>query len=127
MNIWWLHRACPRPYQELTQGLRRLAAWRSRMIEFGHGDRTEMEPGEALAIARETEPGEAPAHDPDDASGLPVGAAVTVSADDYGRDPIAGRLVSATARRIVIEREAEGLGRLNVHFPRVGYLLSPAA
>jgi hypothetical protein len=48
-------------------------------------------------------------------------------ADDYGRDPIAGRLVAANAAEVVIAREAEGLGTLNIHFPRAGYLAVPAS
>ncbi len=47
-------------------------------------------------------------------------------ADDYGRDPIAGTLVAANARRVVIAREDPALGRLQVHFPRVGYAVVPA-
>jgi len=49
-----------------------------------------------------------------------------VRADDYGRDPIAGRLVAANAERIVIARESDELGATYVHFPRVGYLLAGA-
>jgi glutathione S-transferase len=51
---------------------------------------------------------------------------VTVSADDYGRDPVAGTLVTATPERVVIAREDPDLGGLNVHFPRVGYVVLPA-
>lgn len=50
---------------------------------------------------------------------------MTVAADDYGRDPIAGALVAVNAQRIVIQREVGELGWLNIHFPRVGYVLSP--
>jgi glutathione S-transferase len=65
-------------------------------------------------------------HDPADPSGLAPGAAVTVRADDYGRDPIKGRLVAVNADRIVIAREGAELGATHVHFPRVGYLLAAA-
>ena len=51
---------------------------------------------------------------------------MTVSADDYGRDPIAGSLVVANAERIVIARESAELGVIHVHFPRVGYMLTAA-
>jgi glutathione S-transferase len=124
MNVWWLFGTLPPVATELTRGMPRLLAWRERMLAFGHGHRTEAQPAEALAMARAAEPGKAPTHDVADPSGLAPGDAVLVSADDYGRDPIAGRLVSASARRIVIAREAEGLGLVNVHFPRVGYLLA---
>jgi hypothetical protein len=35
-------------------------------------------------------------------------------------------LVAATPHRIVIHREAGELGGLNIHFPRVGYVLAAA-
>jgi glutathione S-transferase len=126
MNVWWLFGALGPVAAELTVGMPRLVAWRERMLAQGHGERTEATPAEALDAARAAEPADAPAHDPDDPSRLSLGQRVTVAADDYGRDPIAGRLVSATARRIVIAREAEGLGRIHVHFPRAGYLLAAA-
>jgi len=47
---------------------------------------------------------------------------VTVMADDYGRDPIAGALVAATPDRLVIARDSAELGALHIHFPRAGYI-----
>jgi hypothetical protein len=127
MNVWWLLRAVEPVAQDLLHGMRRTLEWRERMAGVRHGTRQELSGPEALAIARSSEPGPAPPHDPDDPSGLPVGAAVTVRADDYGRDPIDGRLVAASAERIVIERDGGELGRLNLHFPRVGYILAAAS
>jgi len=51
---------------------------------------------------------------------------VTVAADDYGRDPIAGTLIAARADRVVIAREDDRLGRTHLHFPRVGFDLAAA-
>jgi glutathione S-transferase len=127
MNVWWLLRAVEPVAQDLLSGMRRTLEWRERMAGIRHGTREELSGAEALAIATSSEPGAAPPHDPDDPSGLPVGAAVTVRADDYGRDPIDGRLVAASAERIVIERAAGEMGRLNLHFPRVGYILAAAS
>jgi glutathione S-transferase len=126
MNIWWLGGALPKTYAELTEGFSRLPLWRERMAGIGHGTRTEMTGAEALDIARDSEPGLAPAHDACDPLGLEPGASVVVMADDYGRDPIAGALVAANPERIVISREVETLGRLNLHFPRAGFVAVPA-
>ena len=46
---------------------------------------------------------------------------MTVSADDYGRDRIAGTLVFANAHEIAIRREAPEVGEVVVHFPRAGF------
>jgi glutathione S-transferase len=85
-----------------------------------------MSGAEALAVAKAATPDPAPAHDPTSASGLTPGQAVTVRADDYGRDPIDGRLVAATAERVIIAREDPAVGLVHVHFPRAGYLLAAA-
>jgi hypothetical protein len=94
------------------------------MKGFGHGSRSDMAPAEALKAARDAEPGPAPAHDPADPLGLSPGDLVNVAADDYGRDPIAGRLVALTPERVVIARPTQDLGRIHVHFPRIGYLIA---
>ena len=127
MNVWWLNNAAPKTAETLLAGLDGVKAWRERILAVGHGQRSEMSPAEALAVALAARPVPPPEHDPNDAAGLAPGTAVHVSADDYGRDPIAGTLVAATPDRIVIAREDPSVGVVNVHFPRVGYHLTPAA
>ena len=126
MNVWFLHGAARATAERLMAGLDRLEAWRGRMRAIGHGTRGELAPADALADARQAEPEAYTDHDRHDPQGLTPGAPVRVSADDYGRDPIAGTLVAANPRRVVIAREDPSVGRLNVHFPRVGYLVTPA-
>jgi glutathione S-transferase len=124
MNVWFLGGAVPGTAAALMQGLDRMQAWRGRMAAIGHGERSEMTPAEALAVAKAAEPAPYTEHDRADPSGLAPGAAVSVSADDYGRDPIAGTLVAANASRIVVAREDPALGRIQVHTPRMGYALT---
>lgn len=126
MNVWWLRRAAHDAAEALLDGLAKTQAWRERVRAIGHGQRSEMTGAEALAIAKAASAADAPAHDPLAAGGLAPGAAVAVRADDYGRDPIAGSLVAATAERVVIAREDPAVGRVHVHFPRAGYLLDAA-
>jgi glutathione S-transferase len=126
MNVWWLGRAAPDAAAELLASLPKTAAWRERVKALGHGRREEMAGAEALKIAAAATPLKVSKGDAGGASGLKPGAAVTVRADDYGRDPIEGHLVAAGAERITIAREGGELGVLNVHFPRVGYVLAAA-
>lgn len=126
MNVWFMTTFTPDIGALLLEGFDRLGAWRERVKGIGHGERTEMTTAEALAAAQNAEPAESVAHDPADPLGMAPGAEVTVAADDYGRDPIAGRLVAANRERVVIAREEKDLGRLNVHFPRVGYVVAAA-
>ena len=126
MNIWWLGRAAPAALAPLMEGLTKTIGWRARMEALGHGRREEMSGAEALAAARTASPANPPPSDPNDPSGLAPGATVTVRADDYGRDPIEGRLVALNAERIVVAREAGERDLLHVHFPRAGYGVSLA-
>lgn len=125
MNIWFATSFTPQIAGPLLAGFGHLAAWSEKIKAVGHGRRQEMTPAEALAEARVAEPANATAHDADDPLGLLPGAPVGVAADDYGRDPIAGVLVAANRERVVIARDDPDLGALHVHFPRVGYLVTP--
>jgi hypothetical protein len=127
MNIWFMLSFAPHVGEPLLAGLNHLAAWRERVKAIGHGRRGEMTTAEALDVARAAEPAETIAHDRSDPLGLQPGAPVAVSADDYGRDPILGRLVAANRERVVIAREDGDLGRLHVHFPRAGYIVTQSA
>jgi glutathione S-transferase len=123
MNVWFLRGAVRETAETLMQGMPRLQAWRGRVAAIGHGERSEMTPAEALAVARASEPARFDGHDAGDPLGLAPGAAVRVMADDYGRDPIDGTLVGANAERVVLARQDPELGRLHTHFPRAGYLV----
>ncbi len=125
MNIWFLSSFTPHLAGPLTAGLSRIEPWRARVAAIGHGTRSEMTTAEALEVARRTEPEAFTPHDAADPLGLDPGAPVVVMADDYGRDLIAGSLVAANAERVVIAREAGDLGRLHLHFPRAGYIVTP--
>jgi len=126
MNVWWLTAAARGAAEALLSDFPRTRAWRERVAAVGHGRRSEMAPAEALDAARAAEPGPAPAHDRNDPLGMRPGEAVAVSADDYGRDPIAGALVALNPDRVVIARDAGELGRVHVHFPRIGYIVARA-
>jgi glutathione S-transferase len=121
MNVWWAGGAVP----ELLEGYARLLAWRDRIRAIGHGQRTEMAPAEALQLVMSSTPADLPPSS-SEPSGLKPGDAVVIQADDYGRDPIEGRLAALTQDRVVIGRECGELDVVNVHFPRAGYVLARA-
>lgn len=126
MNIWFLAGALRPVADKLLADLPHVARWRSAMAAIGKGSRQEMSGTAALEVARAATPAEAPAHDSHDPLGLSPGDSVTVAADDYGRDRVAGRLVALTPERVVIARETEELGLIHVHAPRIGYVVEPA-
>jgi hypothetical protein len=46
---------------------------------------------------------------------------VHVLAEDYGKDPVAGKLITLNHDRITINRDDSEAGNVNVHFPRAGF------
>jgi glutathione S-transferase len=118
--VWFVRR--PRP--ELFAPFPNISAWADRIKAIGHGTPTETHSKEPLAIAKAAAPAALkPVSDP---NGPALGARVTVAADDSGRDPVAGELVSLSADEIVIRRADPAVGDINQHFPRIGFILAAA-
>lgn len=101
-----------------------LARWEQRVREIGHGTPTTLGSAEALAIARTSVPRAGSGVDPADALGLTADVRVRVAPDDYGRDPVEGRLKTLTLHEVAIERSDPVAGTVIVHFPRIGYRVS---
>ena len=99
-----------------------LEAWEQRVKAIGHGQPTPMTSGEALDIARASEPITQERADARDPQGLKPGLRVEVVPDlDSGEPAVQGNVRSIERDRIAILREDPQVGRLCVHFPRVGY------
>ena len=98
----------------------RINEWMSRIRAIGHGNSTPLSSMEALRIAADAIPA-APRlpqsfdEDPD------LGTMVRIRADDYGRDPVEGKLIFLDANEVAISREDPKIGEVVVHFPRLGY------
>jgi glutathione S-transferase len=121
MNFWWLKAAVPHVAERMLKEFPKIVEWTQRIVAIGHGTPTPMEPKEALAIAKAATSEARRAEDPFDPRGLKPGAKVKVSADDYGRDPVAGEIVFANAHEIAIARNDPAVGDVVVHFPRAGF------
>ncbi|MEQ6204875.1 glutathione S-transferase family protein [Sulfitobacter sp. HNIBRBA2951] len=104
-----------------------LERWEDNVRAIGHGTQTPMDPQDAIDLAKashSTAPTGVADHDP---QGLSVGQSVTVQPDvNGGEQPVAGKIRFADAETVVIEREAEDVGTLCVHFPRAGYRVGAA-
>lgn len=111
---------------EALDGYPAVKVWMSRMADFGHGSSIAMEAAEAIRIAREATPESLPASDFVSPGGFALGQQVKVNAVDYGTEEVAGTLVFEDAEEIVITREDERAGLLQVHFPRFGFRISAA-
>ncbi len=98
-----------------------VSAWYQRVIGFGHGAASELSPADAIEIARQAMPAPLPDETFTDPNGFNVGDQVSVSAVDYGVDPVEGELVVNGREEIIVRREDERAGTLHVHFPRYGF------
>jgi glutathione S-transferase len=106
---------------DVLDGYPAVSDWMSRIADFGHGSQTDLDSTAALQIAREATPRTYTASDFVSPEGLQVGQAVQVNAVDYGTDPVTGELVYEDAEEIVIARDDERAGQVQVHFPRFGF------
>jgi glutathione S-transferase len=125
MNFWWLKAAVPHVAEQLLKEFPKITTWTTRVAAIGHGTPAPMEPKEALAIAKAATSDAKPAMDSFDPRGLKPGDKVNVSADDYGRDAIAGEIVFGNAHEIAIARHDPAVGDVVVHFPRAGFVVTP--
>jgi glutathione S-transferase len=117
--LWFLRLAPGSP--ALVEPLPRLRAWMERVQALGEGERTNVTPAEALAIARESRPAAVAATDPGEPNGLVPGMRVAVTPDDYAFDPVEGELVFSAVHEIAVRREGPAVGEVVVHFPRYGF------
>ena len=121
MNPWFINSALPHRMKETHAEFPHVLAWYERVKSLGHGTSKDMTPKEALAVAKEATSDAKEAADP---NGRKAGAKVKVSADDYGRDPIAGTIVFSNAHEIAIRRSDPLVGDVVVHFPRAGFVVT---
>ncbi|WBH17635.1 glutathione S-transferase family protein [Sphingomonas radiodurans] len=122
-NLWFV-RSFHEPAAAAFEDLPGLGDWYDRVRAIGHGQRSAMSREDAVAAAADAtpEPGEVAPAD----TAL-AGREVTVSATDYGRDPITGTLVGSSPHHVAIRREDPRAGAVVVHLPRIGFAITTSA
>jgi glutathione S-transferase len=120
--VWFL-RAEPTAFSH-AQKLTHLMRWFERIDAMGYGEVKPMEPAEALKIAREGTPATTVDVQAGDPESLKAGAMASVTPDDYGFDPVTGKLVVNTIDEFAVEREDPALGKIVNHFPKVGFRIA---
>lgn len=116
-NIWFIYtREALRDY---FAPFEHLVAWYQRMVAFGHGNSRMISGAEALEVAANTEPDEIT--EGTFIGDLSAGQAVEVMPIDYGFQPVQGELISAGLDEISVARTDPQVGRVVVHFPRLGF------
>jgi glutathione S-transferase len=126
MNLWYVRSSLPSAANDLLAEYPAVRAWEDRVRAIGHGTRTEMSTAAALEIGRAATPRTVEMADPHDPNGRKIGDLVEVRPDDYGKVAVRGRIVALSAQTIAIRRHDDIAGDIVVHFPRAGFLVSPA-
>jgi glutathione S-transferase len=97
----------------------RVSAWMDRMAAFGHGRVTEASAEFALDAALAAGPRALP-----ESVEAVRGERVSIAPDDYGQIPVTGELLASTAHGWVLGRDHPRVGRVQVHFPKQGFVLT---
>ncbi len=100
-------------------------AWMDRMAAIGHGQMSVSNSAEAIAAcAQGTWTDSVFGQESfQDEHGIPLGSEVTVAADNFGPEPTQGTLISATRMHYTLRRTDPRAGVVQVHFPRIGFIL----
>lgn len=99
-----------------------LVNWADKVEAIGHGTSDTFDAQAAIELAFSTEPTTTSGVADHDPQGLKPGDAVTVHPDvNGGEQPVEGIVRFADAETISIDRTADDVGTVCVHFPRAGY------
>jgi glutathione S-transferase len=112
---------------DVLQATPAVLEWMDRMAGLGHGSMEKFSADQAIAVCAASQP-QALASDIafQDEHAIALGSAVTISAENFGQEPTQGVLLAATRTRYTLRREDSRAGVVNVHFPRIGYVLRAA-
>lgn len=125
-SVPWFARAAMPVTEKLLARFVSLPPWEARVAALGEGVRTDITAAVALAEARLGQPDLSTNIDADDPLGLQPLAKVAVEAADFSRRGVVeGELLRLTPLTIAVLRRDSELGDIVVHFPRLGYRVSP--
>ena len=122
--LWFV--ASNQAVSEALNGYPAIQSWMKRIADIGSGVSTKTDAAEAIEVARDASPEALPQTSFASPGGFTSGQAVTVSAVDYGTDPVIGQWLYEDEEEIIIARDDERAGQVHVHFPRFGYRIDAA-
>jgi glutathione S-transferase len=122
-NLWFL-KIMPFAAEFAAQALSapNVAKWYDRITAIGHGSRQEASAEDSIGAAKEAEP--APMEG--SIEGFSKGQRVAIRTEQSGDDPVLGTLLRCDGSGITVRRISERAGEINVHFPRLGQIVSAA-
>lgn len=121
-HIVWFLRGRWSDGPKFLSEFKHLVRWEDNVRGLGHGTAHQLSPDVAIAQALSAEPAAETGVAAYEPQGLEVGMSVSICPDvNGGEQPVTGTVRFANAETITIERTAEDVGTVCVHFPRSGY------
>ncbi|TFZ04913.1 glutathione S-transferase family protein [Ramlibacter rhizophilus] len=109
-----------------------IGEWMERMQGLGQPRLERFSAEDAITVAGRSEP-QPPGSNLlvdsafQDDHGILLGSRVTITPESFGAEATEGELIAATRTHYSLRREDPRAGTVHVHFPRIGYVLRPAA
>jgi glutathione S-transferase len=130
-GIWYTRNQVP-VLADILNATPSVTEWAERVEAIGHGAMTQLDSAAAVAIAAASEPQPPGANLLIDSAfqddhGIALGSRVTITPESFGSEATEGELIAATRTHYSLRREDPRAGLVHVHFPRIGYVLRPAA
>ena len=103
-------------------------AWMDRMASIGHGATSQSNATESIAtcVLATRATGIFDNIPFQDEHGIPLGSRVTIASESFGPEPSEGELIAATRMHYTLRRTDARAGTVQVHFPRIGFVLKKA-
>ena len=98
-------------------------AWMDRMADMGHSPFEKFSAAQAVAVAAASTPSVLLDDIFQNDHGIALGSQVTIRSENFGLEPTEGELIAATRMHYTLRRNDERAGTVQVHFPRIGYIL----
>lgn len=125
VEIWTVREFVPSA-TEILRGFHKMEEWENRVKQIGHGEMSLATVKEAHEAARVSTGLPGRGIEVGNFFDLSKGDLVTIVPDDYGKEPVVGRLVTLSLREVAVERDDDLVGNVTVHFPRIGYRIIKA-
>lgn len=122
----WFTRNCTPPVAHVFDHVPAVLEWMDRMAAIGHGRMEKFSAADAITVAANAEPIPLVGDVFQDEHGIALGTEVTIAPESFGTEPSQGTLVAATRTRYTLRRTDPRAGTVQVHFPRIGYVLRKA-
>jgi glutathione S-transferase len=118
------------PLAHILDATPAVLTWMDRIKAFGHGTMAKSDAAQSIAACASFT-GANHLFDVQhevfqDEHGIALGAQVSITAESFGLEPTVGELVAATRTRYTLRRDDPRAGTVNVHFPRIGFMLKAA-